>query len=124
MLPICGVWNRPMRPDFWRAGRARNGAWGLSSLPDFCLSCGWTPAWAFIVSSALLPRAKSGTGASVLPADGFAFILGVEPFLEGGEVIADGGGVHLAGAGDFFEGLLPGAAGSSGGQGVVAVAGG
>src|SRR3954468_10306742 len=42
-----------------------------------------------------------------LPADGLAFVLVIEPLLEGREIIADGGGVHLARAGELLDGLLP-----------------
>src|SRR5947209_15800970 len=37
-----------------------------------------------------------------LPADGVVLVLLIEPLLQGREVVADGRGVHLAGAGDLF----------------------
>ena len=44
-------------------------------------------------------------------------------FCSGREVVADGGGVHLARAGDFFQGVLPGTALAHLQHGVQSVAG-
>ena len=45
-----------------------------------------------------------------LPPDGIAAVLLLQPFFERREVVADGRGIHLAGARDFLEGFLPRAA--------------
>src|ERR1700686_2808822 len=88
-----------------------------------CLSptgCGITPrkpgACATPYPSMITRRSRGAAGAPAargeisLPTALLALVLLIEPGLQGGEVVEDGGGVHLVLAGDFLEGFGPGAA--------------
>src|SRR5262245_30760856 len=48
-----------------------------------------------------------GTPETPSPAHGVPGVLLVQPLLQRGEVVQDGGGVHLAGAGGRLEGVGP-----------------